>query len=88
MMGLVQCMGYKDISGLISFSQESENLVGIPPAATPLPEPNKQRLFTMLLLYISLHLFCFVTGGLQSPADLACRLACGMARDISERSDY
>lgn len=29
-------MGYKEISGLISFPRESDNVVGIPQAAIPL----------------------------------------------------
>lgn len=69
-------MDYKEISGWIPFPQESENLVGLPPPAMPLPKPSKWRPLAMLLLYTSLPLFCLMTGGLRAPVSLARRLAC------------
>ena len=83
----VHCIGYKEMARLVPFPQESENLIGMLQADTPLSKPNKWRSLPELPLYMALCLFCFMRCGLQTPASLAQRLAYGMICKSSERRD-
>lgn len=61
---------------MILFPQKSENLIGILPSDMPLSKPNRWRSLAELLLYMALHLFCFILGRFQTPVSLAQRLTC------------
>ena len=79
------CYKHKEISRLILFPQKSENLIGILPSDIPLSKPNRWRSLAEQLLYMTLHLFCFILGRLQTPVSLVQRLTCArFARVLGE----